>query len=101
MMIGAFLGWQNALLTMFLGCVLGALIGGAGALLGRGTVIPFGPFLALGAGIAMFAGGPILTFLFTTWPEWQRRSSSAPWLLAAFAAVSLVLLFVLVRRGRR
>lgn len=101
LMIGAFLGWQQALLTMFLGCVLGALIGGAGALLGRGTVIPFGPFLALGAVIAMFAGEPIATFLFTTWPEWQQSSSSAPWLLAVFAAISLVLLFVLVRRGRR
>ena len=101
MMIGAWLGWESALLTIFLGCVVGAVIGGAGALLGRGTVIPFGPFLAIGAVIALFARDPILTFLFTTWPELQQNSSTAPWVLAVFAAVALVLLFVLVRLGRR
>jgi leader peptidase (prepilin peptidase)/N-methyltransferase len=100
-MIGAFLGWEAALLTMFLGCMLGALIGGVGSLFGGATKIPFGPYLALGAVIALFARGPIVTFLFTTWPEWQRDNTSAPWLLTGFAVVALTLLFVLVRRGRR
>lgn len=100
-MIGAFLGWQSALLTLFLGCVFGAVIGGIGALRGRGTQIPFGPYLALGAIVAMFERAPIVTFLFTTWPEWQRDSAVAPWLLAGAAGLSLILLFVLVRRGRR
>jgi leader peptidase (prepilin peptidase) / N-methyltransferase len=100
-MIGAFLGWQAALLTMFLGCVFGAVLGSVGALAGRGTVIPFGPFLAIGAVVAMFARGPILHFLFTTWPEWQRSNPTAPMWLAGFAVLSLFALFVLVRRGRR
>lgn len=100
-MIGAFLGWRGALLTMFLGCVFGAVIGGVGALRGRANVIPFGPFLSLGAVVAAFAGAFILEFLFTTWPEWQRQSAGAPWILLGAALVSGGLLFVLVRRGRR
>ena len=100
-MIGAFLGWQAALLTMFLGCVFGALIGGVGVLFGGAAKIPFGPFLALGALVAMFAAQPILDFLFVTWPEWQRSSPSAQWFLPVLALLSLFALFVLVRRGRR
>lgn len=100
-MIGAFVGWRDALLAMFLGCVFGAVIGGIGALRGRSTVIPFGPYLALGAVVALFVGEPIRWFLFIAWPEWQRQSASAPWLLLTIAIVSLALLFVLVRRGRR
>jgi leader peptidase (prepilin peptidase)/N-methyltransferase len=100
-MIGAFLGWQAALLTMLLGCVFGAVLGGIGAALGRGTVIPFGPFLALGAVVAMFLRAPIVHLLFTTWPEWQRTNPAAPVWLAVGAAVSLSALLLLVRRGRR
>ncbi len=100
-MVGAFLGWQKALLTMLLGCVFGALIGGVGAAFGGATKIPFGPYLALGAVVAHFACAPIVQFLFTTWPEWQRGSDGAQWLLAGVAFGSLVLLFVLVRRARR
>lgn len=100
-MVGAFLGWQSSLLTMFLGCVFGAIVGGAGAALGRGTVIPFGPYLALGAVTSLFLRPQILTFVFTTWPDWQRRNPSSQWLLVAFATGSLVLLFFVVRRGRR
>jgi leader peptidase (prepilin peptidase)/N-methyltransferase len=101
MMIGAFLGWQSALLTIFLGCVFGALCGGIGALFGGASRIPFGPYLALGAVVSLFLRDAILTLLFTTWPEWQRTHAGAQLLLAVFAAASLVLLFVLVRRGRR
>lgn len=100
-MIGAFLGWQAALLTMFLGCMLGALCGGLGTLFGGASRIPFGPYLAGGALASLFWRGPILTFLFTTWPEWQRTNADAQWLLVGAAVVSLVILFVLVRRGRR
>jgi leader peptidase (prepilin peptidase) / N-methyltransferase len=100
-MIGAFLGWQQALLTMLLGCVFGALIGGIGSLFGGASKIPFGPYLALGAVVSHFAHAPILEFLFHTWPEWQRGSAAAQWLLAGGALVSLALLFVLVRRGRK
>jgi leader peptidase (prepilin peptidase)/N-methyltransferase len=100
-MVGAFLGWQAALLTMMLGCVFGAVVGGLGALRGGGTQIPFGPYLAMGAVVSMFLRAPIVTFLFTTWPEWQRDSAAAPFVLGGSALVSLVLLFWLVRRARR
>ncbi|MBL8755549.1 MAG: prepilin peptidase [Planctomycetes bacterium] len=100
-MVGAFLGWQSALLTMFLGCIFGAVVGGLGALRGGSSQIPFGPYLAMGAVVAMFLRHPIVTFLFTTWPEWQRDSSAAPFVLGGTALVSLLLLFWLVRRARR
>jgi len=101
-MIGAFLGWQGALLSLFLGCVFGAVVGGALALRGGlGLRIPFGPYLALGAVCALFLQPPILHFLFVSWPEWQRSSGTAQWFLLAVALLSLVALFVLVRRGRR
>lgn len=100
-MIGAFLGWPEALLTMFLGCMFGAVIGGLGLLFGGAAKIPFGPYLALGATVALFATDPILHFLFVTWPEWQRSSPSAQWFLPVLALLSLVALIVLVRKGRR
>ena len=101
-MIGAFLGWQGALLTLFLGCVFGALVGGALALRGGlGLRIPFGPYLAMGAVCALFLHRPILHLLFVTWPEWQRSSPTAQWFLLALALLSLSALFVLIRRGRR
>jgi leader peptidase (prepilin peptidase)/N-methyltransferase len=55
-MIGAFLGWQNVLLTIFIGAFVGSL---AGLFLilckgkGRKYPVPFGPFLALGAVISL------------------------------------------------
>lgn len=69
-MIGAFLGWQKMLLALFLGAVFGSVIGlmmmASGWWLGRSTTnhqslianhrIPFGPFLALGAAVALFFG---------------------------------------------
>ncbi|MBL8729981.1 MAG: prepilin peptidase [Planctomycetes bacterium] len=101
-MIGAFLGWQSALLTLFLGCVVGALVGGLLALrAGLGMRIPFGPYLAVGAVVSLFVARPLLDLLFVQWPEWQRSSPSAQWFLLVLALLSLSALFLLVRRGRR
>ena len=99
-MIGAFLGWKAALLTMFLGCVSGAIFGGIGLLLGRGSRIPFGPYLALGAVIAMFFERPILVALFVTWPDWQGRNPDAPWILSAVAFFCLLGLLAILKRRR-
>lgn len=52
LMIGAFTGWQGSLTTLFVGSLLGVVIGGLYLLItkkGRRTPIPFGPFLAVGA----------------------------------------------------
>lgn len=100
-MIGAFLGWQSALLTMFLGCLFGAVGGGLGVLLGRGNVIPFGPFLALGAVVCLFWRDAIVYVLFTAWPEWQSQNPAAQWLVLGTSLVLLLLLFAVVRRARR
>ncbi len=48
-MIGAFLGWQGVLLTLFLGAVLGTIIFLPFKLAGRERLVPFGIFLALGS----------------------------------------------------
>ena len=58
-MIGAFLGWRGAALTIFLGSVLG--VGGGLAAMRKGgeglkTAIPFGPFLCTAALLARYLG---------------------------------------------
>lgn len=63
-MMGAWLGWKYLLVAGFLGCVLGALVGGGAialSLLNRGQAIPFGPFLALGAILTVFWGEQLLS----------------------------------------
>ena len=65
MMLGAFLGWQNIILVLLLSALLGSLIGGVALFISKDVketrTIPFGPFLALGAIIAMFAGDAIIS----------------------------------------
>lgn len=62
-MIGGFMGWKSVILTTFAGSLLGS-IGGVIFMVakgkGRGTLIPFGPFLAVGAMICLFFGQEIL-----------------------------------------
>jgi leader peptidase (prepilin peptidase)/N-methyltransferase len=62
-MIGAFLGWKPALMTIMLGSFLGSLVGItliAARVIKREDYIPFGPFLVCGAVVALFFGEPIL-----------------------------------------
>jgi len=57
--IGAFLGWQGVLFTVFSSSVIGAVIGILLILLRReewGTKLPYGPYLSLGALIWLFGG---------------------------------------------
>lgn len=64
-MIGAFLGWQGVLVTIFLGAALGAIVGLLLMLLrrkDRREPMPFGPFLALGAVMTMVWGETILVW---------------------------------------
>lgn len=63
-MIGAWLGWQMMLVSAFLACLVGSIIGVGGmalGLIGRRQAIPFGPYLALGAAIAAFYGAQLLS----------------------------------------
>lgn len=57
--IGAWLGWQQLPLTILLSSVVGAAVGLiliVGTRRGRETPIPFGPYLAIAAMIALFWG---------------------------------------------
>ena len=62
-MIGAFLGWKAVILTILLGSLIGSIIGIIIMVL-KGKdfkyAIPFGPFLSLGAVIALFYGEDII-----------------------------------------
>lgn len=99
--IGAFLGWQGALWTFFLGCVLGAVFGVVSQIVTRDSKIPFGPFLAAGALLVIFFEPALREFVFHTWPEWQRTSSLALPIVGGASLVSLFALVLVVRRGRR
>jgi leader peptidase (prepilin peptidase)/N-methyltransferase len=61
--IGAFLGWQGVLFTIFAGSVSGAVVGLLAKISGKqewGQRLPFGPYLVLGAVLWMFYGPPLL-----------------------------------------
>lgn len=65
--IGAFLGWQGVLFTLFAGSVVGSVVGLAGFFLARdrsGVRLPFGPFLAVGALIWIFGGQRFFNWYF-------------------------------------
>jgi leader peptidase (prepilin peptidase) / N-methyltransferase len=67
-MIGAFLGWKPALLTIMIGSLTGSVIGiGLIALrfMKRDEYIPFGPFLVFGALVSLFFAQPLL--------DWYQR----------------------------
>lgn len=62
-MIGAFLGWKPALITIMGGSLLGSLVGItliAAQVIKREDYIPFGPFLVCGALAALFFGRSLL-----------------------------------------
>jgi leader peptidase (prepilin peptidase)/N-methyltransferase len=62
-MVGAFLGWAPALLTIFVGSLLGGLVGVvlmARSKQGLKTSVPFGVFLAPAAIAVMIWGGRAL-----------------------------------------
>ena len=61
-MVGAFVGWQGVLLTVFLGAFLGTLIFVPIHLFNRDKLVPFGIFLALGAAATWIAGEPLLSW---------------------------------------
>ena len=66
--IGAFLGWQAVLFTVFSSSIIGCVAGIAGIFLARdkaGARIPFGPFLALGAALWLFGGRELTDWYFS------------------------------------
>ena len=64
-MVGAFLGWQGALLTTFLGSLIGSVVGILMLRVkdrGWDYALPFGTFLALAAVIADWGGDALLAW---------------------------------------
>jgi leader peptidase (prepilin peptidase)/N-methyltransferase len=61
-MVGAFVGWQGVLLTVFLGAFIGSLIFLPLLLAGRKKLVPFGIFLSLGAAATYLVGPRLVTW---------------------------------------
>ncbi len=63
-MVGAFLGWKNLLLMLIIASFLGSIIGISMIYLsgkkGKTTYIPFGPFLTVGAWVAIYFGDDLI-----------------------------------------
>ena len=64
-MVGAFLGWQGVLLTIFLGALTGTVIFLPLKLMRKTKLVPFGVFLSLGAAVTFLIGPAIL--------DWYKR----------------------------
>lgn len=96
-MIGAFLGWQAALLTFFAAPFAGAILGIIKKLAGGDGVIPYGPFLCLGA-------VTVVASWISLWDALQEWFI-IPWMVpAAFvvcmvAIVPILLVYRLLRYG--
>jgi leader peptidase (prepilin peptidase)/N-methyltransferase len=59
-MIGAFSGWQRAILTFFLAPFFGAVMGLINLLVKKDHTIPYGPFLSFAAIISLFWADKII-----------------------------------------
>ncbi len=87
-MIGAFLGWQVCPLIFFLAPFAGLVVGLIGLLCGRGTAIPYGPYLALAT---------VVVVLF--WPSiWMYVEPfySLPYLVPGFMVLCVALLWAIL-----
>ncbi|MEO0480711.1 MAG: A24 family peptidase [Planctomycetota bacterium] len=98
--LGAFLGWQGALLTFFVASLLGAVGGSLRLLFTRDPYVAFGPVLVLAAFLTAFFRQDMLDFWFETLPTWSRESESAPIVLIGALVVCSLMLLVLRRRRR-
>ena len=62
-MVGAFMGWQMALLAFFIAPFFGAVYGLIEKIRTKDAHIAYGPFLVLGALICLFWGDPIIAWI--------------------------------------
>ncbi|MDP3730249.1 MAG: prepilin peptidase [Candidatus Omnitrophota bacterium] len=63
-MVGAFIGWKLVVLTFFLAPVFGSVVGITMKIKHGKDIIPYGPYLSLGAVCAIFFGERIIQLLF-------------------------------------
>jgi len=87
-MVGAFLGWQPALIAFFLAPLAAVFIGAAQWLLGRGNELPYVPYLAL-------ASAGVVVRWASVW-DWGVPLFMLGWLIPAVLVVCLGLMAVLL-----
>lgn len=63
-MMGAFLGWQKAIIIFFLAPFFGAVIGIINLVIKKDHTIPYGPFLSLAAILSLFWADKIISLFF-------------------------------------
>jgi len=63
-MIGAFIGWKLALLVFFISPFFGSIIGIFLKIKQKKEMMPYGPYISLGAAVAIFWGDRILEYIF-------------------------------------
>jgi len=63
-MIGAFIGWRLVLLTFFIAPIFGSIVGIILKLKKGVELIPYAPYLSLGAVMSILYGNTILSYLF-------------------------------------
>ena len=66
-MVGVFVGWTGVLLTIFLGALVGTIVFLPLSIMGRKKLVPFGVFLAIGAGVAYLFGPKIVQWYAVTY----------------------------------
>jgi prepilin signal peptidase PulO-like enzyme (type II secretory pathway) len=88
MMIGTFLGWQACLIAFFLAPFAGLMVGIGQFVIRRDDVIPYGPFLCLGAAAVVVAWAPI-------W-MWAKPMFDAGAIIPLVLVVCLALLGVML-----
>jgi leader peptidase (prepilin peptidase)/N-methyltransferase len=70
-MVGAFLGWEQVIVTLVLSSVAGSLVGLGLIAAGRsslGSKLPYGTFIALGAITATLVGGRLVAWYLGFYP---------------------------------
>lgn len=103
-MIGGVLGWKGVLVSLFLACVSGSVVGLVRKAVTGDSYIPFGPFLGLGAVAMMVFGGEILLRVNDRFGELIQRFSDrmgSGTTLAVMLTASILALVALVWRSRR
>jgi len=60
--LGAMLGWEGFLVGLLIAVLLGALVGIAQRLAGGSRFVPFGPFMVVGAFLALLIADPVLAW---------------------------------------
>lgn len=72
-LIGGILGWKGVVLTFFLACLIGSVVGVFVLVVKKSRYIPFAPFLSAGAAIMLFFGDEVWKFLREDYPAFIRN----------------------------